>query len=298
VRTRTLDLALRLAELWLRDVLGKEELPLDEVIVNSLYPERFDAKDEAELRGVLAKRPGRLQRAAVRAALSERLPLGSASGRRVLARGTPDPLERFMLWSEATSLAERSALRTSGGPWGSAGANPPLALSPPGPEFCDLEAFDQFLYLESHTRLPGFINDEVDRMSMAHSVEARVPFLDHRLWEFTAALSPDMKLSGGVEKQLLRSALKGKLPDAIRLRRKQGLAAPHALFWRQPGLPAFVSEAIAADALRATGYFDPPAVAGLLRAHRDGPHDHSRALTFVLSTQLWHDMFIKRNGIH
>jgi len=62
--------------LWLRDVLEKEELPLDEVIVNSLYPERFDAKDEAELRGVLAKRPGRLQRAAVRAALSERTRVG------------------------------------------------------------------------------------------------------------------------------------------------------------------------------------------------------------------------------
>jgi len=229
----------------------------------------------------------------VRAALSERLPLGSASGRSVLARGTPDPLERFMLWSEATSLAERTALRSANGVWGAATPNPPLALHPPGPEFCDLQAFDQFLYLESHTRLPGFINDEVDRMSMAHSVEARVPFLDHRLWEFTAALSPHMKLNGGVEKQLLRSAMKGKLPDAIRLRRKQGLAAPHALFWRQTRLPAFVSEAIATDALRATGYFDPPAVLDLLRAHRIGQHDHSRALTAVLTTQLWHDLFIR-----
>jgi asparagine synthase (glutamine-hydrolysing) len=228
----------------------------------------------------------------VRAALSERLPFGSAAGRRVLARGTLDPLERFMLWSEATSLEERTALHTANGAWGAAAVNPRLALSPPGAEFCDLQAFDQFLYLESHTRLPGFINDEVDRMSMAHSVEARVPFLDHRLWEFTAALSPQMKLEGGVEKQLLRSALKGMLPDAIRLRRKRGLAAPHALFWRQPQLPAFAAEAIAADALHVTGYFDPPAVSNLLRAHRDGLRDHSRALTCVLTTQLWHDMFI------
>src|SRR5207248_10349759 len=117
----------------------------------------------------------------------------SAAGRRVLAEATPDSLERFMLWSEATSAPERLALRACGPAWGNATLNPPLAMLPPGPEYCDLDAFDQFLYLEYETRLPGFINDEVDRMSMAHSVEARVPYLDHRLWEFTAALAPHMK---------------------------------------------------------------------------------------------------------
>src|SRR5439155_18441520 len=54
---------------------------------------------------------------------------------------------------------------------------------------------DQFLYLDSQTRLVDFLNFEVDRMSMAHSVEARVPFLDHRLWEFCARLPPALKLS-------------------------------------------------------------------------------------------------------
>ena len=198
-----------------------------------------------------------------------------------------------MLWSEATSPAERVALRALAPAWGDAGVNPPLAMLPPGPEFCDLAAFDQFLYLEYETRLPGFINDEVDRMSMAHSVEARVPYLDHRLWEFTAALAPQMKSTAGVEKQLLRSAMKGKLPDAIRLRRKQGLAAPHALFWRQPRLPRVRRRSLAPDALRATGYFDPLPSTSCCSAQRDGRHDHSRALTFVLTTQLWHAMFIR-----
>ncbi len=126
---------------------------------------------------------------------------------------------------------------------------------------------------------------------MAHSVEARVPFLDHKLWEFAATLPPHFKLRRGMDKRLLRAAMKGKLPDAIRLRRKQGLAAPHALFWQQTQLPAFVRDAIADDALRETGYFAPAGVAHLLRAHQAGRADHSRALTGVLTTQLWHHMF-------
>jgi asparagine synthase (glutamine-hydrolysing) len=229
----------------------------------------------------------------LRAALAEHLPIGSAAGRRVLARGTLDPVERFILWSEATTAGERRALRVPAEQQGSCSSELPAQIQNLQPAIGNLSAFDQFLYLESHTRLPGFINDEVDRMSMAHSVEARVPFLDHRLWEFTATLPSHFKLSAGVEKRLLRSAMKGRLPDSIRLRRKQGLAAPHALFWRQPRLPAFAADALGARALHETGYFDPPAVSAMLYAHRTGRRDHSRALTGVLTTQLWHAQFIR-----
>ncbi|MEP7198227.1 MAG: asparagine synthase (glutamine-hydrolyzing) [Chloroflexota bacterium] len=215
------------------------------------------------------------------------LPFGSAAGRRVLAHGTPDPIERFALWGQATTDDERAALQLPTPNVERSTFNVQLPTS----NLSSLHPLDQFLYLESHTRLPSFINDEVDRMSMAHSVEARVPFLDHKLWEFTATLPPHFKLRGGMDKRLLRAAMKGKLPDAIRLRRKQGLAAPHALFWQQTQLPAFVRDAIADDALRATGYFAPAGVAQLLREHQASRADHSRALTGVLTTQLWHHMF-------
>ncbi len=227
----------------------------------------------------------------IRGRVAEHLPIGSSVGRRVLARGTHDPVQRFALWLEATSEEERAVF-----------ASPTLTPSPlslqgrgdggEGESLSNLCPLDQFLYLESQSRLPNFINDEVDRMSMAHSVEARVPFLDHKLWEFTATLPPHFKLSGGIEKRLLRAAMKGKLPDRIRLRRKQGLAAPHALFWRQAMLPMFVRDALSEAALRESNYFNHSVVSLMLQEHQAGRADHSRLLTGVLTTQLWHDLFL------
>ncbi|TMC57349.1 MAG: asparagine synthase (glutamine-hydrolyzing) [Chloroflexi bacterium] len=217
-----------------------------------------------------------------------RLPLGSSAGRRVLAHGSQDDAESYALWSEVTTASERLALKlpSANFPF-PACSNPPAARPGSG-----LHPLDTFLWLEAHTRLPNFINDEVDRMSMAHSVEARVPYLDHRLWEFAATLPPHFKLGGGAEKRLLRAATKGRLPDRIRLRRKQGLAAPHALFWRQPGLPPFARDAMSEGALRETGLFDAGVVRDLLCEHRQGRADHARLLTGVLTTQLWHDIFL------
>jgi asparagine synthase (glutamine-hydrolysing) len=222
----------------------------------------------------------------LRALIARTLPIGSTAGRRVLAYSNSDPITRFALWSQATSDDERAMLKIP---------NPqsPI-LNPRSPlPITNYHPLHQFLYCEAHTRLPNFINDEVDRMSMAHSVEARVPFLDHKLWEFTAQLPPQFKLGHGLEKQLLRAAMKNKLPAAIRLRRKQGLAAPHALFWRQAQLPAFARDALDESALRETGYFNLAGVTQLLHEHRAERADHSRALTGVLTTQLWHGIFLK-----
>jgi asparagine synthase (glutamine-hydrolysing) len=220
----------------------------------------------------------------LRARVASRVTVGSVVGRRVLANGTLDPLERFMLWGQATTEMERAALQLPA-------SNFQLPICNPQSAIRNLAPLNQFLFLEAHTRLPNFINDEVDRMSMANSVEARAPFLDHGLWEFTATLPPHYKLDGGVEKRLLRAVMKGKLPGAIRLRRKQGLAAPHMLFWRQSQLPAFVAEAISESALRETSYFDAARVRQMLSEHQASRADHSRLLTGVLTTQLWHEMF-------
>ena len=84
----------------------------------------------------------------------------------------------------------------------------------------------QTLGLEAQTRMVDFINFEVDKMSMASSIEARVPFLDHKLWEFCATLPAHYKLKGSTEKYLLRRATQNILPEATRTRRKKGLASP------------------------------------------------------------------------
>jgi asparagine synthase (glutamine-hydrolysing) len=137
-----------------------------------------------------------------------------------------------------------------------------------------------------------FINFEVDRMSMAHSVEARPPFLDHPLWEFCAALPPDCKLSPNGNKLLLRLGMQGRLPAAVLNQPKRGLATPHAEWWRADRLPAWAEDGLHPTALAEAGYFHESEVARLRHLHRSGRADTSRLLTGVLTTQLWHDEFI------
>ena len=128
-------------------------------------------------------------------------------------------------------------------------------------------------------------------MSMAHSIEARVPFLDHELWEFMAKL-PASLLQLGPPKAVLRDAMRPLLPAAILARRKQGLAAPYGAWLRRARLPEWAEEALAAGALGRTGYFEVEAVQRLRAEHQAGRANHARPLMGVLSTQLWHSMFL------
>ncbi len=141
--------------------------------------------------------------------------------------------------------------------------------------------------LDLQSRLPDFINLEVDRMSMAHSVEARVPFLDHRLWEAVLAWNPALNLEEGREKGLLRQVARPLLPAAIVQRRKQGLASPHAAWWRQPRLPDWAEELLLPASLAAGGLFHPPAVLALREAHRSGRVNAATPLTAMLTAQVW-----------
>jgi asparagine synthase (glutamine-hydrolysing) len=215
-------------------------------------------------------------------AAAAHLPLqASVAARRVMAEGTTDDVERYWLWQRVADTGEVGALLSSPKtmqPWkekGRAGLHP----------------LDRFLFLESQTRMIDFINFEVDRMSMASSVEARPPFLDHELWEYCAQLPPECKLSPNGNKLLLRVGMKGHLPAAVLRQPKRGLAAPHSQ-WLRGELPKWAEEALQPKALKETGYFQPAEVARLRTAHQAGQGDHSRLLMGVLTTQLWHDEFI------
>ena len=221
----------------------------------------------------------------VRAALA-RAPLPtSTAARRVLAQGTRDPWQRYTLWQEVANANQRAALL----------AHPNGATARVAPTINSLEGrhpLDQFLWLESQTRMIDFINLEVDRMSMASSVEARPPFLDHELWEFCAALPPDYKLSPNGNKFLLRSGLHRRLPPAVLQQPKRGLATPHAEWWRADRLPAWAEACLSPLALKETGYFVPEEVQRLRELQRSRKAEVSRLLMGVLTTQLWHQEFI------
>ncbi|WP_027998479.1 asparagine synthase (glutamine-hydrolyzing) [Sinorhizobium arboris] len=157
----------------------------------------------------------------------------------------------------------------------------------------------QAQYLESRFLLPGYIlSSQGDRMAMAHGIEGRFPFLDHRLVEFAARLPPEMKLKGLVEKHVLREATKDLLPPAIGRRTKQPYRAPDSHSFSGAGELDYVRSAMSGDAIAAGGLFNAKAVAKLYEKCQSRPASGFRdnaAFVGILSTQLWLQTFTGRS---
>ena len=151
-------------------------------------------------------------------------------------------------------------------------------------------------YIEVKTLLEGYLlSSQGDRVSLAHSVEGRVPYLDHRVIEFANTLSPLYKLRGLREKVLLRRALCRVVPESILKRVKQPYRAPDSSCFFQGERPLpYVQELLSESNLRRTGYFHPDAVGRLLEKCRTGRAlgaGDNMAFVAVLSTQLLHEHF-------
>jgi len=159
-------------------------------------------------------------------------------------------------------------------------------------------SLNQAAYLEMTTLLsPYLLCSQGDRMAMAHGVEGRFPFLDHRLFEFAAALPTGSRLRGLREKEILRRWASRILPPRIKERRKQPYRAPDAISFFGPNAPEWVGDHLTSDALRRVGAFSPTSVDGLVRRCRAGlatGFRENQAMVGVLSTQLWHHQFVER----
>ncbi len=136
-------------------------------------------------------------------------------------------------------------------------------------------------YLDFKTYLPGDILTKVDRASMYHSLEVRVPLLDHPLLEWAATLPAHLKLQHGIGKYLLKKAMESQLPNAILYRQKMGFAVPVAAWFRGP-LAARLQENLLGGPLAATGIFAPRAVAQIIAEHQRGTRDHGATLWALL----------------
>jgi len=166
---------------------------------------------------------------------------------------------------------------------------------PPGIDTWPELGQDQFL--EAQTLLSGYLlSSQGDRMSMAHSVEGRVPFLDHRLMEFSARLPPRVKLRGLHEKQVLKDAMQGLLPPEVVRRPKQPYRAPDvAAFVLDGRLRDEAAELLDPARLREAGYFDVPAVARLIEkciAGRAIGFSDNMSFVGILSTMALHEAFV------
>jgi asparagine synthase (glutamine-hydrolysing) len=136
-------------------------------------------------------------------------------------------------------------------------------------------------YLDMKTYLVDDILTKVDRASMAHALEVRVPLLDHELVEWMSSLPPDLKLSGGDGKHLFKSARRAHLPEGLLYRPKMGFAVPLASWFRGP-LRERVRTALLGPRLADTGLLDRRSLVSLLDTHDSGRRDQSAALWSVL----------------
>lgn len=136
-------------------------------------------------------------------------------------------------------------------------------------------------YLDFKTWLPGDILTKVDRASMAHSLEVRVPLLDHAFVEWASGLPPALKLRGGEGKYVLKKALEPHLPHDIMYRSKKGFSIPLAAWLRGP-LRQAARDAVLGPRLLDTGMFDRAHLEQLVSEHESGLADHSTALWSLL----------------
>ena len=160
---------------------------------------------------------------------------------------------------------------------------------------CDADTLlNQLLYADTKTYLQELLMKQ-DQMSMAASIESRVPFLDHKLVELTARLPERMKLRGMTTKHILRQSMKGILPDQILTRSKMGFPVPLASWFRGP-FSSVVNEYVLGDRALARGIFEPAFVKGLVAEHQSGLN-HAERLWMLVNFEIWQRQFIDGEAI-
>jgi asparagine synthase (glutamine-hydrolysing) len=148
---------------------------------------------------------------------------------------------------------------------------------------------DRLLYADIKTYLHELLMKQ-DQMSMATSVESRVPFLDHKLVEFTSGLPERLKLRGWTTKYVLRESMKGLLPEAILSRPKMGFPVPIGA-WFRGAYSSVVDEYVLSDRVLARGIFSPDFVRSLAARHQTGGENHTERLWALVNFEIWQRQF-------
>ena len=163
-----------------------------------------------------------------------------------------DPMEAHFFWNGTFSRGQQRELATRLGRSGRS--------SKPGAGRARRDGhLNRFLWLDQLCYLPDDILNKCDRMSMAHSLEVRPPFLDHRIVEFAARLPEDLKIRGGRLKFVLRELMKDRLPRSVVRRSKEGFDIP-AHHWLRTILRPLLLDTLNERSVRESGIFSWPAV--------------------------------------
>jgi asparagine synthase (glutamine-hydrolysing) len=159
-------------------------------------------------------------------------------------------------------------------------------------EQADADQFlDRTLFVDVMSYLPEDLLVKVDIASMAHSLEARAPFLDHKVMEFAASLPADLKLRGMETKYLLKHTLSDIVPQEILQRRKMGFGVPLDVWFRND-LKEMAYDVLLDQKSIDRGYFRKEYLLKMLDDHVSKHYDHSYRIWALLFLELWHRMFI------
>jgi asparagine synthase (glutamine-hydrolysing) len=153
------------------------------------------------------------------------------------------------------------------------------------------ELLNQMLYVDAKTFLPDLNLAYSDKLSMACSIEVRVPFLDNEVVDFLQQVPPKMKIRGLTQKHILRKAMKGLLPKVILQRRKAAFGLP-IRSWLKNELREMLTDMLSEDRVRRRDLFDPRAVSRMIRENETGERDYTLQLWGLLTMELWHQAFV------
>jgi asparagine synthase (glutamine-hydrolysing) len=227
--------------------------------------------------------------------LVDRLPFGMRR-LQVAGRGARfrDEAARYASWFAAFAGPERERLLSAellaGGDAGREAFAAALAQS--GAR----RPLDRMLHADTLLWLPDDLLMKMDRMSMAASVEARVPLLDHRLMEWGARLPDRLKVRGLEGKMLLKRLARRLVPRHVVDRRKVGFTVPLASWFRGP-LRELLCDVLLGPASLGRGYYRPEGLRAVVEDHLEGRRDRSRELWTLLTLELWHQCFVDRSPV-
>jgi asparagine synthase (glutamine-hydrolysing) len=210
--------------------------------------------------------------------------------RRFLATGLDGLPDRYLSWTRVFDDAELEALAMPAlrAAWtGRVDEAQRAAFAGRAPG----EALDGVVRIDLTSYLPDDLLVMADRMGMAHGLEVRAPFCDHRVVELALALAPGLKLPGWRLKGLLKAAFADVLPPAVLSRPKQGFMIPLAS-WLRGELRSLVEEGLDPGRVRARGLFAPGVVGRLVREHLDRTRNHADRLWALLILELWMQQYV------
>jgi asparagine synthase (glutamine-hydrolysing) len=154
----------------------------------------------------------------------------------------------------------------------------------------DKDLLDKMLYIDTKTWLPDDLLIKADKITMANSIELRVPFLDHVVLEYAASLSANLKLKRFTTKYILKKAFEGRVPHEILYRKKTGFPVPYDQ-WMSNELNDYVHDILLDDRTRGRGYFQQGAVTRLLD-NDSKQRPYSKEIFLLVALELWHRCFV------